>query len=140
MGRQGRRKGQLEQSSKGGRSERITRQRQHAGAALRSEVTGVGVTGGGGGVSQTVVGRERRGKSTRLFVDPGKRTSRKEAPAMQREAGGAGVAKPDKGREQGGEDSEDSKKHPDVDTLGIQPQITAPLYCPPRCMECSSLP
>lgn len=136
MGRRGRRKGQLEQSSKGGRSERITRQRQHAGAALRSEVTGVGL---GGGDSNCSWKREER-KSTRLFVDPGKRTSRKEAPAMQREAGGAGVAKPDKGREQGGEDSEDSKQHPDVDTLGIQPRITAPLYCPPRCMECSSLP
>lgn len=44
---------------------------------------------------------------------------------MQREVEGAGVAKPEKGREQGGEDSEDSKKHPNVDTLGIQPQITA---------------
>lgn len=91
-------------------------------------------------MSHTVAGRERGGKSTRLFVDPGKGTSRKEAPAMQREVGGAGAAGPDEGREPGGEDSEDGKKHPDVDTLGLQPQITAPFYCPPRCMKSSPLP
>lgn len=91
-------------------------------------------------MSHTVAGRERGGKSTRLFVDPGKGTSRKEAPAMQREVGGAGAAGPDEGREPGDEDSEDGKKHPDLDTLGIQPQITAPFYCPPRCMKSSPLP